>query len=61
MSPSNTIPDQPAGLAFVSGSPESLADKTSADPNTVTAIRRCALNATGLVRGLSSLGFLLLE
>ncbi|XP_037791392.1 uncharacterized protein LOC119586740 [Penaeus monodon] len=38
------------GLAFVSGSPESLADKTSADPATVTAIRRCALNATGLLK-----------
>ncbi|XP_063592466.1 uncharacterized protein LOC134769656 [Penaeus indicus] len=37
------------GLAFVSGSPESLADKTSSDPNTVIAIRRCALNATGLL------------
>ncbi|XP_027213897.2 uncharacterized protein [Penaeus vannamei] len=37
------------GLAFVSGNPESLADKTSSNPNTVTAIRRCALNATGLL------------
>ncbi|XP_042860209.1 uncharacterized protein LOC122246027 [Penaeus japonicus] len=37
------------GLAFVSGNPESLADKTSSDPTTVTAIRRCALNATGLL------------
>ncbi|XP_047489676.1 uncharacterized protein LOC125039592 [Penaeus chinensis] len=37
------------GLAFVMGSPESLADKTSSDPNTVIAIRRCALNATGLL------------
>nr|XP_027213893.1 uncharacterized protein LOC113806961 [Penaeus vannamei] len=37
------------GLAFVSGNPESLADKTSSDPAAVTAIRRCALNATGLL------------
>ncbi|KAK7065150.1 hypothetical protein SK128_014451 [Halocaridina rubra] len=37
------------GLAFLSGSPESLADKASSDPTTATAIRRCALNATGLL------------
>ncbi|XP_042860208.1 uncharacterized protein LOC122246026 [Penaeus japonicus] len=37
------------GLAFVSGNPESLADKTSSDPATATAIRRCALNTTGLL------------
>ncbi|XP_047489679.1 uncharacterized protein LOC125039596 [Penaeus chinensis] len=37
------------GLAFVSGSPESLADKTSSDPAAVTAIRRCSLNTTGLL------------
>ena len=38
------------GLAFISGSPESLPDKSSFDSATATAIRRCALNATGLVR-----------
>lgn len=38
-----------AGLAFITGSPESLPDKTTADTATATAIRRCALNSTGLL------------
>ncbi|XP_066962384.1 WAG22 antigen-like isoform X2 [Macrobrachium rosenbergii] len=37
------------GLSFLAGAPESLADKASSDPATATAIRRCALNTTGLL------------
>ncbi|XP_068203004.1 uncharacterized PE-PGRS family protein PE_PGRS10-like [Palaemon carinicauda] len=37
------------GLTFLAGAPESLADKASSDPATATAIRRCALNNTGLL------------
>ncbi|XP_064085826.1 uncharacterized PE-PGRS family protein PE_PGRS10-like [Macrobrachium nipponense] len=37
------------GLSLLAGAPESLADKASSDPATATAIRRCALNTTGLL------------
>ncbi|XP_037791112.1 uncharacterized protein LOC119586452 [Penaeus monodon] len=37
------------GLAFVTGKPESLPDMISTDAASQTAIRRCSLNATGLL------------
>ncbi|XP_063592596.1 uncharacterized protein LOC134769789 [Penaeus indicus] len=37
------------GLAFVTGKPESLPDMIPADAASLTAIRRCSLNATGLL------------
>ncbi|XP_063592464.1 uncharacterized protein LOC134769655 [Penaeus indicus] len=35
--------------AFKSGAPETISEMTSPDPKVVTGIRRCAMNATGLV------------
>ncbi|XP_037791110.1 uncharacterized protein LOC119586449 isoform X2 [Penaeus monodon] len=35
--------------AFKSGAPETIVEMTSPDPKVVTGIRRCAMNATGLV------------
>ncbi|XP_047489690.1 uncharacterized protein LOC125039605 [Penaeus chinensis] len=37
------------GEAFKSGAPETISDLTSPDLNVVIGIRRCAMNATGLV------------
>ncbi|KAG7164646.1 uncharacterized protein LOC121871287 [Homarus americanus] len=37
------------GMAFVHGQPESLADHVTSDPTDSTALRRCVLNATGLL------------
>ncbi|XP_047489677.1 lysine-rich arabinogalactan protein 19-like [Penaeus chinensis] len=37
------------GLAFVTGKPESLPDMISTDAASLKAIRRCSLNATGLL------------
>lgn len=38
-----------SGEAYKNGAPETLGEMTSPDPNVVAGIRRCALNATGLV------------
>ncbi|XP_047489678.1 uncharacterized protein LOC125039594 [Penaeus chinensis] len=37
------------GMAFSSGNPESMADMVSSDPNQVTVMRFCFVNATGLL------------
>lgn len=38
-----------SGMAFASGNPESMADMVSSDPEQVTVMRFCFVNATGLV------------